>query len=324
MGDLFTRMLERIAEKTQETGGKIILPNAQIPISNTAFKPILAKTPRRIAFVDGGNAEILKAPNFSLQFIRLYATIHEQNKRVKQFKKEFYALIAAQGKQGLKFEVETFNTSFALQHAFPADDETLRTGLHLATPAAIADVVRMFAEYALAKEICNGLNTRDLLVRDGDLMPTQTHAQQYLDSLKTAAQERGIVLCGLSKTTSILTDSGNSASAVLQRIAPTNTWLYQPENSNICFVKLHPRSAHVFRLDVINPEDAQNVANALASQANDPAFIGYPYGLIEADQFAQVQTHETARLKLEMRARGGTTLNQHLTALNAHDTLNRL
>lgn len=324
MGELFHRILERIAERTRDLGSMIMLPNATVELSDACFKPVLSQPARRIAFVDGGNAEILRAPNFSLQFIRLYATVHEDNRRVRQQKKEFYALIAASGRNGLRYEIETFGTDFSVQHAFAADDATLRTGMHLATPPAVADAVRTFAELSLAREVCNELRNGDILVRDGDLMPTQTHASGYVNELARIASQRGVLLAGLSKTTSILTDAGTSAAAALQRIAPAGMWLYQPPGSRTAFVKLHAKAGHVFRLDVLRPEHALQVASALASQATDPVFLGYPYGLIEADQFAQVPGSEAARLRLQVRAHGGTILNQHLAALNAHDTLNEL
>ena len=66
MGELFSRILERISERTKDIGNAIILPNATLPLGNEDFKPVPAQSARRIAFVDGGNAEILKAPNFSL------------------------------------------------------------------------------------------------------------------------------------------------------------------------------------------------------------------------------------------------------------------
>jgi hypothetical protein len=324
MGELFGRILERIAARTKEIGSVILLPNAQVELSDACFKPVLPQAAKRIAFVDGGNAEILKAPNFSLQFIRLYATVHKENKRAAQFKKEFYALIVANNRNGLAYDVETFETDFKLNENFAADDATLRTGVHLATPSAVADAVRTFAELQLAREVCNELRSGDILVRDGDLMPTQTHANSRINELKRVANTRGVLLCGLSKTTSVLTDAGNSAAAALQRISPSGTWLYQTPGSAICFVKLHPKSNHVFRLDVMLAEHARTIAIALMAQATDPVFLGYPYGLIEADQFAQVPGNEAARLKLQVRAHGGTQLTAHLSALNAHDTLNKL
>lgn len=325
MGELFARILERIAQRTSRVGSAILLPQGSIPLSDSYFRPLVVEQSQRIAFVDGGNAEILKAPNFSLQFIRLYATVHENNQRIAQIKKEFYALIVAQGKKtGLAYEIETFDTDFTMQQTFAADDATLRTGMHLATPGAIADAVRTFAEYTLAQEICKDLRAGDILVRDGDLMPTQTHAQNYLNELKRMAIQRGVLLCGLSKTTTLLTDAGNSAAAALQRMAPASMWAYQPPGSNTSFVKMHPKSAFVFRLDVIQHDHARIVANALAAEATDPIMLGYPYGLIEADQFAQVPGNEANKLRLQIRAHGGTQLTAHLAALSAHETLNKL
>ena len=37
---------------------------------------------RKIAFVDGGSSELLKAPNYSIQFNRVYFSIFDGNKRL--------------------------------------------------------------------------------------------------------------------------------------------------------------------------------------------------------------------------------------------------
>ena len=80
----------------------------------------------------------------------------------------------------------------------------------------------------------------------------------------------------------------------------------------------------MFRMDVLPPANAQEVAAALAANATDAAFPGYPYGLIEADKFAQVTRTEGEQLKLRLLAKGGKELQQHLHALDAHDILNLL
>ena len=44
------------------------------------------KTNKNIAFVDGGNAEILKTADLSFQLIRVYCTIYKDNKKIKSKK----------------------------------------------------------------------------------------------------------------------------------------------------------------------------------------------------------------------------------------------
>ena len=61
------------------------------------------------------------------------------------------------------------------------------------------------------------------------------------------------------------------------------------------------------------------VANAL-----DPAFLGYPYGLVEADKFAQVTRHETAQLRARFAVQSKELFKGVESALDAHDILDAL
>ena len=52
------------------------------PFKKESFLPIKPiKSNRQVAFVDGGNLELLGAPNFSVQLNRIYACIWKDNKR---------------------------------------------------------------------------------------------------------------------------------------------------------------------------------------------------------------------------------------------------
>jgi len=54
------------------------------PLSKENFKAIEpVESKRRFMFVDGGNQEILGAPNFSIQFNRVYFNIFEAQQRMK-------------------------------------------------------------------------------------------------------------------------------------------------------------------------------------------------------------------------------------------------
>jgi hypothetical protein len=321
MGDLFSQIREAIAAHTPRPGSRIILTSSFLPLDRKNFAPLAAdRRPLTVAFVDGGNAEILTAANLSVHFIRLYATVYEDNKRSQTFQREFYALITA--KEDFTYAVQTFGTNFTIAN-FSAADETLTVGVHRATPSAIGDAVRQQAELAFAAETAQQLPAGAIIVRDGDLEPTITGTQERMATLLGIVRERQLVLAGLAKTTTLLTDTGASAAVALHASAPSGTWLYGA-GSMTHFVKLHPRSSHVFRLDVLPPMKATEVAAALAANATDAAFPGYPYGLIEADKFAQVPKHEAGQLRIRLLARGRKDLQQHLHAVDAHDILNAL
>ena len=62
--------------------------------------------------------------------------------------------------------------------------------------------------------------------------------------------------------------------------------------------------------------------SALAANAEDPAFLGYPYGLLDADKFAQVTKDETAQFRAHFAVRSKESFSNIERALDAHDLLN--
>ena len=53
----------------------------------------------KIAFIDGGNSEIMGSADFSLHLIRIYYTIYQNNKRIRSKRIEFYSLATAFNKE---------------------------------------------------------------------------------------------------------------------------------------------------------------------------------------------------------------------------------
>ena len=153
--------------------------------------------------------------------------------------------------------------------------------------------------------------------------------------VKKAAEENDVVLGALGKTSSMFTDNGNLLSAVLSGMGSPGSWIYYPiadiENCNhraeIFFVKFHDKSKHVFRLEIFNVQKnkAEEAISMLAANSTDPIFIGYPYGLVEADRMARVSNNERESLKtmllVKLRSRN---IERYLSAANAHEILDRI
>jgi len=305
-----------------------------IPIDKQNFSPIGKKeTTSKICFIDGGNQEIIKAANFSLQLIRVYYNLFLKNK-IKAKKKEFFIIIKTN--EQLQFEVDFLGQSFNELHDFKIDsmDPELRTGNHRIIISSIGDLVRRYAELALAASCTAFLEKGDMLVLDGHLKATKDKEKELLNAIYEKAT-KGITIAGLSKSTSLLTEKGNSFGALLQQIGPEGSWFYHPivkiSNSRhrvgMYFVKLHAKARRIFRLEIHNTTDANRIISTLAANAKDPIFPGYPYGLIDADKFARISNQEAEYYKTTIMARLGKKwrdLEDFTAQLDAHQILDSM
>ena len=83
-----------IEEITNLLDRKIKFEDDFIDFSDKRYKPFKIdkknfseikeiRTSKKIAFVDGGNAEILRAVDISFQLVRVYYTIYQNNKKIR-------------------------------------------------------------------------------------------------------------------------------------------------------------------------------------------------------------------------------------------------
>lgn len=266
-----------------------------------------------ISFVDGGNSELLKSPNFSLQLCRVAYCTFENGKRVKQDRKDFFVLVEVVND---KFVVKTFGEDLNLE--FDVDDENFKVGKSIGSVSSVVNAVRRFAEIKLA----SSLNT--IVVLDGSLQQNYTFEDKFLRELQ------GKKVVGFCKTSALLTKSGNSVLA-LMNLHP-GKFVYHPVveifdesySAKICFARLNENSKHVFKID-FNSEIDDNILGLLAENSRDPVFLGYPYGLVLADQLARVSNTEAEYMKTKFISKiKDKDLLRYLNALNAHDILDKI
>ncbi len=287
------------------------LPN--IPLNKLFFKPL---SPRlgSLVFVDAGNAELLEGANISVQFLRFYTGWYENNKCTRRLIEEFFLVVLLKNNS---FEVALFSLDGNILRSWSVDafEPSLSVGARMVSPVAVVNYIRTLLEFERL------LVDSDIVVRDGDLEangPLLIQARKMLES-------KNQTFIGLSKTSSICTDSGDSALSAVRSISPGGSWTYfvgeSPRWSKTGFVKLHPDSDYVFRCDLIGAPEALSV---LAANSVDLVFLGYPFGLVEADKFAQVTSEERneLRLRFELLSRG--EFKSLSLAVDAHDILNAL
>ena len=308
------------------------------------FKEIKkSESKNKIAFVDGGSSEIIKSPNFSLNIIRLYCGVYLSNKRVMAKKYDFYAFAYAKNIDNeLFYEVEFISKENSILPVkqdliLSSQDETLKNGISRASISTIANLVRRFSEIKLAKMIIDDLNKGDIIVLDGSLQCNYTNERKYLDELYGKALEKNIVVCGLSKTTSLMTDGGNSISNALNKFDFGGKWVYHPvaditsneHKAEMAFVKLHEISRHIFRFEIHKEqkESLTHAASLLSENCKDPVFLGYPYGLIDADRNARVSNQEKDMLLTLFSVKFGKDwekIRDSLSNADAHGILDNI
>ena len=297
---------------------------------------------RKIAFIDGGNLEIINAANLSLSLIRVYSCIYENNKRIKSKRQEFYALVYADNiNNEINYRTEIFSKNEIIPDKddliFNSFDITIKIGNNRAEISRIGEIIRRFAELKVALEILHDLKKEDILILDGSLRSTFTNENKYLENLYQSAKEKNILIAALSKTSSLMTDKGNSLIAALGNFNKEGKWYYYPvvdiknENhkANIFFVKLHEYSEYIFKFESykeinFNPEA---IFGLVASNCKDPIFLGYPYALIEADRFARIQENEKEFYITTLMMEFGDEwkrLKPYINTKNAHSILDNI
>lgn len=314
---------------------------APFSLSKDNFHEIIKTDSKKpIAFIDGGNQEIAGSNSFSLQLLRVYYTIYQDNKRIEKEAIDAFALVTVERKdKELNYSVKIFpkKTKLELDHfTFDLYDKTLSTGAHAVKPETIGDTVRKFMELLVAKKLCAKIHS-GIIVLDTTLEATVTGEKKIFDRLYSDAEKNGVAVCALSKTTNLLTESGNSVLAVLQAMSPKTSWSYHPlaritsedHKADIYLVKLHEKSKYVFRLDIYNKSisNADEIISLLSLNSKDAVFLGYPYGLIEADKRARVTNREIEVEKTKLFVKLGKDfekMRSYLNTKNAHDILDNI
>jgi len=293
--------------------------NTSIPINKDNFQKLPEnKSSKKICFIDGGNLEIIKSPSLSLFFNRIYYTIYQNNKRIQNKTFEFYTLITTLNKEDrIFYRTEYFFTKNAISiknYEFDSFDNTLTMGNTRASISIIGNVIRRFVELSIANEISDV----DFIILDGSLETKYTYENEIMKKISKN-------VCGLSKTTTLLTKNGNSVNAYLTKLTNMKKWCYNV-NLRLYFIKLHEKSKHIFRFETFD-NDINEILSLLQENSRDPIFLGYPYGLIEADKFARVSKKEKGILQLQLMTRlkkNFGDLEPFLTSLNAHEILDNI
>ena len=314
-------------------------------INNNAFVQLsnLLSHNKKVGFVDGGNVNLFSGASLSLDFVRVAAVVFDGKKYVVPITLDFYVSTKIEKRDDSLFFVSTLFFEELTEKTYShlcedlremekdlvvaLDDEHLTMGRKNVSIHAVSGIARRFAELIVAKDI-----QADIVVLDGSLECTYPHEEKYMTSLLSSSD-----VASLAKTSNLLTTKGNAVSYVLRKLSPFEMWMYpvasvekEFHRASVSFVKLHPQSKHIFRFECsprLSLDAVKELLGLLASDANDPVFFGYPYGLIKVDVVARIDNHEKEYLMTKFFAAAGKyaeTLQQLMSSTNAHSVLDSI
>ncbi|MBI1970504.1 hypothetical protein HYS47_02050 [Candidatus Woesearchaeota archaeon] len=335
-----------------------------------------------LSFIDGGDATLLQTASFSVHLIRAYGSVYKGREKQLSTTMLYGVLVQTvidQGVQAYKaacFPLSKASLLSATPPSFPETfffkpaHESLRQGASSASPSAIGGIVRRYLELHLAAELCKAI-PQGMLVLDGSLQRMYEHDEVFFSSLLQAAEASSVTVLAVSKTSELRTKQGRSVLGLLHYHSPKGAWFYYPVLSysllspmkeqrglyqglfDLCFVKWHQASKHVFRVDLWFPShnsydapsegnsgiasgivsinhvsdhisQVQTALSSLLWNAADPLFPGYPYGLLEADQFARVSHEEQQYYQVvlsSLLSKDAPSVEMWGAATNAHSIL---
>ncbi|MFZ8922662.1 MAG: DNA double-strand break repair nuclease NurA [Nitrosopumilaceae archaeon] len=323
------------------------------PSEFSEIKPV--SNPKKIAFVDGGDGPLEESPNFLITINRVYYSLFQGKARVKPKvnpRVQFFSYVTSSistvdGKKSVSYETKLFPHNPDDKKYLPAESDLTSSteSTSVLQGARLNSLGRRFAEWQLAIHVVETeLEKGDMIVMDGSLQTNFKNEIKYANKLYDLAMRKGVIVCGLAKTSRLITESGDPLLARVAEIAENvnhQKWYVKvaeevsaDDRGFMMAVKFHPQSRFVFRFEILreqfsemSPDELDLVLGSLAENCTDVAMIGYPYGAIDADRFAQVRREELTMyqgliMSEKLRRPEWKRLQKYSASLAAHDVLN--
>lgn len=311
--------------------------------------------PKKIAFVDGGDGPLEESPNYLITMNRIYFSIFQGKKRVKpkmQPRMQFFSCVISdvsldKGEKKITYNTMLFTHNSEDKSLLPTESDLTSSteSSSILQGSRLNSLARRFAEWQLAIRVVeNELESGDVLVMDGSLQTGFKNESKYANRLYELAKSKKVIVCGLAKTSRLITESGDPLLARISEISSGinfKKWYIRiaeevsaDDEGFMLVAKFHPKSNFVYRFEILreqflemNKEEIEAVLSSVAENSSDISMLGYPYGAIDADRFAQVRVNELGMyrgLMLAERLKNPEwkRLGKYSESVAAHDVLN--
>lgn len=267
---------------------------------------------RDVFFVDGGRNKIYSTLKYGLYVARVSASNYRGKKKIQGYRATFLVFIENNEDYSIaRLEKIEESEKFSLEDIVPKAIEVSGSStlypdyVEEPTSEFIARSVQEILEWSTVKYIADKF-PETIIVKDGSLQMSTIDNDSTRYAIDAIDRNR-IKLIGISKRSNVRTSRNYPLVSILmlyaKKIGLESPWIYYPIRKNIteilsfgdvAFCTFHKNSEHVFRTDFYNMdfEEFVEIARILSYHSSDPAFYGYPYGLIEADENAKVPDEE--------------------------------
>ncbi len=299
----------------------------------------------KVCYVDGGNALVFDSPTMSIHYLRGYASVYnaecKRHTPNVQQPVEYTVLVSMDtDKDGLKLGGSLFRGRGDL------DLEPYYQHTRMDVEEFVS-ALRQRLELALAARMTEELDRGDVVVMDGSLRFPDPLACGEMEELIESARKKGVVVAGVSKTSRLVTSTSMPLLIAVTIQHEMNfgelrePWYYHPvavPKSERCYgdiyvCHLHPSSGYTFRMDVVpttlNHLDMKDLFRIISYHSQDLSFLGYPYGLIDADRHARISDDEGESMRFVAesmfhRLGAGRTSKMYSSSVDAHEKLDNM
>lgn len=354
--DLVGELGKRLSDKEHSDVVLSTGKGKQTLITPKEFQEIKqVSNPRKIAFIDGGDGPLEEAPNFLITINRVYFSLFQGKQRVKPKtnpRAQFFSYVTSNvetegGKKKITYDARLFSPSESDKEYLPSENDLTSTteSTTILQGSRLNSLARRFAEWKMAAKVVeNELESGDMIVMDGSLQTNFKNETKYANRLYEIAKNKGVIVCGLAKTSRLLTEAGDPLLARISEISEDvdyDRWYVRvaeevssDDKGYMLAAKFHPKSHFIFRFEILreqfnemDDDEINSILSSLAENSQDVAMLGYPYGAIDADRFAQVRFSELDMyrgivLGEMLRHPEWKKLQKHSELLRAHDFLN--
>lgn len=147
----------------------------------------------------------------------------------------------------------------------------------------VVERIRTLLEWQKVSDLVDKLNKNDIIIFDGSLISGEiSTSHEFFENLTKKVKEKGIILVGLSKDTSLSIDSSSVRDVLLESSKlhkPNSNWLVNYEEEAVFFVKFSHAKDLIYRVDAVIPDhlSMEDVVSWVGSYAFSDFSFGYPY-----------------------------------------------
>jgi hypothetical protein len=261
-------------------------------LTKDSIHPIHDTAPGMVCAIDGSNAVVAESGSFALAAIRAGKTTFDRGERKAR---------ATTPLTVVSVGPDEYNEDFSLlmQDCF---GEAPETALENSDAERVSAILRDTLEYWIALGAAQELPAGSLLLLDGALRITDKNHEPVLDRIIKTAQDRGVLLCAVTKRTRATWGGGHpllpAVAGLAERAGIKSPWWAKIDGTildseayrrgrkgDLYVASFHGKKQFPLKLELPRgtaDQTVENIMRAITACCDDGRIPGYPYPLLDA------------------------------------------